>query len=93
VGYDNHGNPGGALRDFEFYYSSSGIYVFVFVYGIWEYLAAWKILLQGVAVICLRFWEFSKITQIEKRKQLSPAAGFGPKQYRRFVLPAKAPPR
>ena len=28
------------------------------VYGIWEDLAAWKILLQGVPMIGLQFWEF-----------------------------------
>ena len=33
------------------------------VYGFWEGLAACKILLRGVPMICLQFWKFSKMTQ------------------------------
>ena len=35
-------------------------------HGIWEGLAACEILLWAVAVMCLRFWDLSKITQTER---------------------------
>ena len=39
------------------------------IYGIWQDLAAWIILLRGVAVIGLQFWDLKKIYQIEKCEQ------------------------
>ena len=37
------------------------IFLIFAVYGIWEDLGAWKRLLRGVPMICLQFWEFSKM--------------------------------
>ena len=63
------------------------------VYGIWEDLGTWKILLRCVPMICFQFWEFSKMTQNREVSTFFSAAGFCPKQFKRCYLPAKAPPR
>ena len=34
--------------------------LFFVLCDIWEDVAAWKILLRDVAVICLQFWEFTQ---------------------------------
>ena len=47
--------PGGALRDFKFYYENTSCLLFLALYGIWRDVAAGKILLQDVALICLQF--------------------------------------
>ena len=47
-------------------------------YGIWEDFAAFKVLLQGVAVICLQFWDFLNDPK-SRRVNNSAVAGFGPK--------------
>ena len=33
------------------------------VHGIWENLAAWEILLRGVPMICLQFWELKQMNE------------------------------
>ena len=38
-------------------------------------------------------WDFTKITQNREASTFFSAAGFCPKQYKRFDPPAKAPPR
>jgi hypothetical protein len=48
-------------------------------YGVWQWFA-------------YNSDNFEKWPKIEKRKQFSPATGFGPRPYKRFFLPAKAPP-
>ena len=69
------------------------MFLILAVYGIWEDLGAWKILLRDVPMICIRFWEFPKMTQDPEVSTFCSAAGFCPKLYKRFDLPAKAPPR
>ena len=39
------------------------IFLIFAVYGIWDDLGAWKILLRYVPMICIQFWEFSKMIQ------------------------------
>ena len=46
------------------------------VYGISEDLAAWKILLPGVVLICLQFWELPKMTQHRRMSTFFPATEF-----------------
>ena len=46
------------------------------VYGIWEDLTAWKTLLRDMPMICLQFWEFSKMTQNREVSTFFPATGF-----------------
>ena len=83
---------GGALRDFKFYYKTYLILLFFAVYGIWDDLGTWKRLLRDMPMICLQFGEFSKMLQNREVSTFFPAAGFCPKQYDKFYLPAKAPP-
>ena len=49
-------------------------------YGVWQWFA-------------YNSENFEKWSKTDKCKQFSPATGFGPKPYKRFLLPAKAPPR
>ena len=46
------------------------------VYGFWEDLGALKILLRDMPMICLQFWELSKMTQNREVLTFFPAAGF-----------------
>ena len=68
------------------------IFLIFAVYGIWEDLGAWKILLRDMPMICLQFWEFSKMTQNREVSTFFSAAEFCPKQYKLCYLPAKSPP-
>ena len=83
---------GGALRDFQFHYDLFLIFVIIAVYGIWEDLGAWKILLRDVPMICPQFVEYTKMSQNREASIFVPAPEFCPKQYNKIYLPAKAPP-
>ena len=70
------------------------IYLFFAWYGIWKVLAACKILLRGVAVICPQFWTLVKITSNrEVRTFLFEMFGFGTHRVEQIFLPAKTPAR
>ena len=62
------------------------------VYGIWQDLGAWKILLRDMPMICLQFWGFSKMSPNREASTFFSAAGFCLKQCKQINLPAKAPP-
>ena len=66
--------------------------MFFAVYGIWDNLGAWKILLRDVSMIWLQFWDFPKMTQNREVSTLFSTAGFCPKRYQKKYLPAKALP-
>ena len=66
--------------------------LFVALCSVWKDLAACKILLRAVAVICSECWEISKSLKLEECEQFFETIGFRPKQYKRFILPAKASP-
>ena len=61
-------------------------------YGIWEDLAAWKILLQWVPMICSQFRDFSKMTQDREVSTFLQQLNFDPNRIF-FFWPAKAQPR
>ena len=52
----------GSSKGFSILLSKSLISLIFAVCDIWKDLAAWKILLRCLPMICLQFWEFSKMT-------------------------------
>ena len=60
------------------------------VYGIWEDLGAWKILLRDVPMICLHFFYFfGKLPKIEKCQHFFQRLNFAKKKYKKMICQAK----
>jgi hypothetical protein len=81
---------GGALRDFLFYYENTR-FVYFWLYmafgGIWQHRKYSYGVWQSFAY---NSENFEKWPKIEKCKQFSPATGFGPKPYKRFLFSSKS---
>ena len=73
---------GGALRNFQFYYQN---YSFFWpVYGIWEDLGAWKIVLRDMPMICL--------PKIEKCQHFFQQLDFAPNSIKDLICQPKLRP-
>ena len=68
------------------------IFLIFVVYGIGADLGAWEILLQCVSMICLQFWESSKMVQIREVSTFFQRPIFAPNSIKKNIYQPKLSP-
>ena len=62
------------------------------LYDIWEDLGTWRILLRDMPMICLQFWESSKITQTREVSTFFQQLDFDPNRIKDLFYQSKLRP-
>ena len=73
------------------------MYVFCFcflfaVYGIWEDLGAWKILLRDMPMLCLQILEFARMTETSRSANIFQRLDVAPNCIKDFIYQPKVRP-